>query len=131
MRRGPLAVLAPVVLAGLLVAGVVPAVAAAAAVDVGPYRGLGAWVDTFDYAPRLQPNGDPPPVTPAAVDDMARLGVRTLFLQVSNPDGASPEQVTDAAQVREFLTRAKSAGVKVVGWYLPGLADVVLDTRML
>jgi hypothetical protein len=127
MRRALL-----IVFAGLLVAGVLPATtAAAASADVEPYRGLGAWVDTFDYAPRLQANGNPPPVTPAAVEDMAGLGVQTLYLQVSNPDGDSPDQITDATELREFLTRAKAAGVRVVAWYLPGLADVDLDTRML
>ena len=61
---------------------------------------------------------------------MARLGVRTLYLQVANPDGASPDQLTDAAQLGEVLTRARTVGLKVVAWYLPGLADVALDTRM-
>jgi hypothetical protein len=114
----------------VVVAVVVPAADAHAA-DVDPYRGLGAWVDSFDYAPRLQANGNPPPVTAASVDDMARLGVRTLYLQVANPDGASPDQLTDEAQLREILTRARTTGLKVVAWYLPALADVALDTRML
>jgi hypothetical protein len=132
MRRWGVAGLSAVVVFGLLLVGIGPAGARAAPEpDVTPYRGLGAWVDTFDYAPRLQQNGSPPPVTPAAVDDMARLGVRTLYLQVSNPDGASPDQITDAAEIGEFVTRAKSVGLKVVGWYLPGLADVGVDTRML
>ena len=96
----------------------------ATAADVDPYRGLGAWVDSFDYAPRLQSNGNPPPVTASSVDDMARLGVRTLYLQVANPDGVSPDQLTDETQLREILTRARTAGLKVVAWYLPGLADV-------
>ncbi len=128
MRRGLLLLVACLAVVG----GVLAPVGAAAAqtADVDPYRGLGAWVDSFDYAPRLQANGNPPPVTADSVDDMARLGVRTLYLQVANPDGASPDQLTDEVQLREILTRARSAGLKVVAWYLPGLADVVLDTRM-
>ena len=43
----------------------------ASAVDLDPYRGLGSWVDVFDYAQRAQPEGSPPPVTPESVDDMA------------------------------------------------------------
>jgi hypothetical protein len=105
-------------------------IASAHAADVDPYRGLGAWVDSFDYAPRLQQNGNLPPVTANSVEDMARLGVRTLYLQVANPDGASPDQLTDAAQLGEVLTRARTVGLKVVAWYLPALADVALDTRM-
>jgi hypothetical protein len=111
---------------------VVPATAAhAASADVDPYRGLGAWVDSFDYAPRLQSNGNAPPVTAASIDDMARLGVRTLYVQVANPDGALPDQLTDEVQLREILTHARTSGLKVVAWYLPGLADVTLDTRMI
>jgi hypothetical protein len=129
MRRGLLLLVACVAVVG----GVLAPVSAAAAptADVDPYRGLGAWVDSFDYAPRLQANGNPPPVTADSIDDMARLGVRTLYLQVGNPDGASPDQLTDEVQVREMLTRARTAGLKVVAWYLPALADVALDTRML
>ena len=130
MRRAPLLFVACLAVVGSVV---VPAsgAAGATAADVDPYRGLGAWVDSFDYAPRLQSNGNPPPVTAASADDMARLGVRTLYLQVANPDGASPDQLTDEAQLREILTGARAAGLKVVAWYLPGLADVALDTRMI
>jgi hypothetical protein len=126
MRR---ALLLFVVIVAVAAPVVIPAVPAHAA-DVDPFRGLGAWVDSFDYAPRLQSNGNPPPVTANTVDDMARLGVRTLYLQVANPDGSSPDQLTDAPQLGEILTRARTAGLKVVAWYLPGLADVALDTRM-
>jgi hypothetical protein len=62
---------------------------------------------------------------------MARLGVRTLYLQVGNPDGAPPDTLTDAAELREFLSRAKSAGVKVVAWFLPEFSDLDYDTQML
>ena len=127
MRRGLLLLVACLAVVGGVLA---PVGAAAQTADVDPYRGLGAWVDSFDYAPRLQANGNPPPITADSVDDMARLGVRTLYLQVANPDGASPDQLTDEVQLREILTRTRSAGLKVVAWYLPGLADVALDTRM-
>ena len=42
---------------------------------------------------------------------MARLGVRTLYVQVANPDGASPDQLTDEVQLREILDpRAQRRG---------------------
>jgi hypothetical protein len=119
-----------VAFAAIVVPVVVPATAAHAA-DVDPYRGLGAWVDAFDYAPRLQPNGNPPPVIAGTVDDMARLGVRTMYLQVANPDGSPTNQLTDAAQLTEFLTHAHTAGVRIVAWYLPSVVDVAADTQML
>ena len=34
--------------------------------------------------------------------------MRTLYLQVANPDGASPDQLTDELQLREILTRART-----------------------
>jgi hypothetical protein len=112
------------------VAASAAAPAAAAGVDIAPYRGLGAWVDAFDYAPRLQQNGNPPPVTADSVDDMAKLGVRTLYLQVANPDGAPATALTDADQVRDLLSRAHRAGLRVVAWYLPALVDVGTDAQM-
>ena len=42
----------------------------------GPFAGLGAWVDAFDYAPAFQNDGGAVTVSPAAVPDMAALGKR-------------------------------------------------------
>jgi hypothetical protein len=106
------------------------AAASAATVDISPYRGLGAWVDSFDYAPRLQQEGSPPSVTADAVDDMAKLGVHTLYLQVANPDGAPSTQLTDEEQVHDLLARAHHVGVRVVAWFLPAFADVNADYQM-
>ncbi len=107
------------------VAGVLPA--HAVATDLGPYRGLGAWVDVFDYTERTQPEGAPLPVTPDSVDDMAALGVRTLYIQVVNPDGAPPNVLFDAKLLGEFLSRAHEAGLEVVAWFLPAVVDVDAD----
>jgi hypothetical protein len=49
-------------LVGVLVASLVlcvPASIAGAAPAPGPYRGLGTWVDVFDYTARTQPEGAP------------------------------------------------------------------------
>lgn len=100
------------------------------AADINPYRGLGAWVDSFDYAPRLQSNGGPPPVTADSIDDIARLGARTLYLQVANPDDAPTDSLVDEVQIGEILDRARSAGLRVVAWFLPYLASVEADTQM-
>jgi hypothetical protein len=124
MRR---VVLLLVALAVLLV----PVGPAHAAADLDAYRGLGSWVDIFDYAQRAQPKGSPPPVTPASVDDMAALGVRTLYLQVVNPDGDPPTSLVDSALLGEFLSRAHDSGMKVVAWYLPSVVDVDADYKMI
>lgn len=85
------------------------------------YRGLGAWVDLFDY-------GHPdslPPIT--VVDELAARGVRTLFLQTSRWTHAG--DLTRPAEADAFLEAAHARGVGVVGWYLPGFADVERDVR--
>jgi hypothetical protein len=121
----------PLTAALVLAAWILPTAPAGAVTDVEPYRGLGSWVDAFDYAPRLQANGAIPPVTADSVGDMARLGVRTLYLQVGNPDGAPDDRLTDEPQLREILVRARAAGLRVVAWFLPSFADPAADSQMI
>src|SRR5215218_885804 len=83
------------------------------------FRRLGAWVDVFDYAPRLQNGEAEPRITPESISDMAALGVKTLYLQVANPDGAPANQLTDRAQLRALLERAHDHDIAVVPWFLP------------
>src|SRR5690349_21763683 len=83
------------------------------------FRRLGAWVDVFDYAPRLQHAGAEPRVTPDSVSDMAALGVKTLYVQVANPDGAPANQLTDRLQLLALLERAHEVGIAMVPWFLP------------
>jgi hypothetical protein len=121
-------------LVGVLVALLVlcvPTSIARAAPDPGPYRGLGTWVDVFDYAARTQPEGAPLPVTPDSVADMASLGARTLYIQVVNPEGQIPGVLYDAKVLGEFLSRAHADGVDVVAWYLPSVVDIDADAAML
>ncbi|MFI5053569.1 MAG: hypothetical protein ACHQDE_04340 [Acidimicrobiia bacterium] len=108
----------------------VPAISAHAA-DIEPYRGLGAWVDVFDYAPRVQTGGKTPPVNARSIGDMAKLGVRTLYLQVGRNDAKPARTLVDGKQVREFLGAAHQAGIAVVAWYLPSLVDIDADFRPL
>lgn len=97
---------------------------------VDAFRGLGTWVDVYDYGPRFQsPPGALPAVTPASVDDMARLGVQTLYLQAAQDDTRSDGFLADRALVGQILERAHRRGVKVVAWYLPHFADVDRDLR--
>jgi hypothetical protein len=91
------------------------------------FRRLGAWVDVFDYAPRLQNEGTQPRITPDSIADMAALGVKTLYLQVANPDGAPANQLTDRAVLRELLDRAHEHGIAVVPWFLPRLVSPADD----
>ncbi len=92
-----------------------------------PYEGLGTWVDVYDYVPGFQDPGEPPAVTPASVDDMAALGVRTLYLQAAQDDPRSPDATVDRGLLGKFLRRAHDHGIEVVAWYVPRLADVNSD----
>ena len=92
------------------------------------FRGLGTWVDVYDYGPKFQASPSTlPSVTPASVDDMARLGVKTIYLQASQDDTRADGNLADRRLVGQLLERAHRRGVKVVGWYLPHFADVQRD----
>ncbi len=100
------------------------------AASVSAFRGLGTWVDVYDYGPKFQgPPGTPPAVTVASVDDMAHLGVKTLYLQASQDDSRSEGTLVDRKLVGDILRRAHRRGVKVVAWYLPHFADLDRDMR--
>ncbi len=96
--------------------------------DLSPYTGLGTWVDAYDYAPAFT-EGGPPPITPASLGDMARLGVETLYLQAAKDDERSPGMLVDRGLVGRFLVRAHARGLRVVAWFLPKLADVDADAE--
>ena len=74
-----------------------------------------------------QPFGAPPPVTTASIDDMAQLGVRTIYLQAAKADTRSPGPLVDDKLVGDFLVRAHRHGIRVVAWYLPLLGDLDAD----
>jgi hypothetical protein len=99
--------------------------------DVSAYRGMGTWVDAYDFSPEYQPNGAPAPVGPASVDDMARVGVRTLYLQAAKDDVRSPGLLVNPEILGPMLVRAHTLGIKVVAWYLPKFYDLDSDMARL
>jgi hypothetical protein len=128
MRRLGLCV---VVACALVLAGTAVVPAGAGGVSVEPFRQVGAWIDVFDYAPRLQNAGTAPRVTPDSVADMAALGVRTLYVQVANPDGAPSNQLTDRAELRAILQRAHDHDMAVIPWFLPALTSPADDLAVM
>lgn len=90
--------------------------------SVDSYRGLGAWVDGFDYSPPYSGEGGPP-IGPTALDDMAAAGVRTLYLQSGRLDERSPDLLEDRWLLLEFLMRAEQNDIDVIAWYLPKWGD--------
>lgn len=93
---------------------------------ISAYEGYGTWIDVYDYAPSFHPSGEPP-LTPDDLPEMARLGVRTIYIQAAQLDSRSPGLLVDPAVLSQFLVRARLAGMKVVGWYLPRFEDLDRD----
>ncbi|HEX2025396.1 MAG TPA: hypothetical protein VHH92_03270 [Actinomycetota bacterium] len=87
--------------------------------ELGPYRGLGTWVDLFEERAWRRPG--------AAVADMANHGVRTLYLETSNY--SQRRGIVDAAAVGRFVEAAHARGIEVVAWYLPGFDRLRRDLR--
>jgi hypothetical protein len=135
VRRSPLVVAALAVVMGALVSSCDtsessdPPRRVLAPGALAPYEGLGTWVDVYDYVPGFQDAGEPPAVTPASVDDMGALGVRTLYLQAAQDDLRSPGDTIDPKLLGKFVRRAHANGIDVVAWYLPRFTDVAADLR--
>lgn len=86
--------------------------------DISAFQGMGTWIDIYDSSwshPR------------AAVEAMARRGVRTLYLQTSNFNRSSPFVYKE--RTARFIDAAHDHGLQVVAWYLPGFADIETDYR--
>ena len=100
-----------------------PTKRAAAGPSLTAFRGLGAWVDLYDYEfVEAEP----------AVADMAAHGVKTLYLQTGRWNKPAPDSSAnfqDYAMVERWLTAAHAQGMKVIGWYLPAYEDMTRDVR--
>ncbi len=97
--------------------------------DVDPFRGLGTWVDVYDYVPEVQSAGNPPDLTIDSIDDMAALGVETLYLQAAQDDDRIEGLTVDRKLLGRWLERAHDHDLDVVAWYLPKFDDVADDVR--
>lgn len=108
------------VVALVLAAALAPPAAAAVRPETAAvYGGLGSWIDIFAKQAWRHPD--------AVVASLQAHGIRTLYLQTSNY--SQPADIVEPAAVGRFLDDAHAAGLKVVAWYLPSLADPSLDSR--
>ena len=82
------------------------------------FRGLGAWVDVYDYSALV-------PAT--VVADLKAHGVGTLYLGTARYDSAT--DILYPNDVAAWLAAAHAAGIRVVGWYVPDYADLTRDVR--
>ncbi|HEV2310423.1 MAG TPA: hypothetical protein VGU73_07860 [Acidimicrobiia bacterium] len=85
----------------------------------------------FEYLPAFIQVAGPPPVVPATVDDLAKLGVHTLYLQATIDDPRAAGLIADPPRLAQMLRRAHADGLRVVAWYYPQLADPVRDAARL
>ena len=85
--------------------------------SIDSYRGLGAWVDSFDADPNYLRGYAT--VLPSDVIEMSENTVRTLFLQSSRSKDRSNKLISDPWYLAEFLLNAHASNVDVVAWYLP------------
>ena len=133
--RGPAAGLAVLVAAVGLLTGTLATSAAARAradpPDPAPFTGLGAWISVFEYVPAFLSAPGPPTVVPETVDDVARLGAHTLYLQAAIDDPRAPDLIVNRTLVADMLRRAHADGLRVVAWYYPQLADPARDEARL
>lgn len=93
--------------------------------SVGVHRGLGAWVDVWDWS--LWGSSGDPQVTLGTVDALAAQGVRTIYLQTTRID--KPDAVLEVDRLLALVDRAHQHGMFVVGWYLPTFVDPADDLR--
>ena len=92
-----------------------------------PYKGLGAWLDVYDWTASYAQHG--PALEPDVVDTLAAQGVQTLYIQASKWN--APEDVLEPARLIAFIDRAHQRGISVIGWYLPTYEDPGRDLQRL
>jgi hypothetical protein len=120
-RVGALAVV--VLLAGLMAACTPPRVP-----PMNPqqrtsvFSGVGAWADVYDWSPSFDGTTS---FGLSDVDKLADKGVNVLYIQTAKSN--RPEAILDQDLFKKIVARAHARGMRVVSWYLPGLADMRTD----
>ena len=85
------------------------------------FRGVGTWVDIYDTRLLAHPE--------VIVRRSVAAGVRTIYVETGNfRQGAD---VVNRKAILQVIRRAHANGIRVVGWYLPGLVRPKLDRRRL
>ncbi len=102
--------------------------AAAAPADLSAFRGLGTWVDGYDFARELTSS---PAVTAATVATMHGRGVRTIYLQAAKDTPRTTASLLSPDRLGAILLAAHARGMKVVAWYLPTFDRPTHDWRRL
>lgn len=94
--------------------------------DLVAYEGLGTWLDAYDWAPEY--GGA---VKPAALDEMQRRGIKTIYLQAAKQGTRSKGTLLSPSLLGQWLVGAHARGMRVQAWYLPLFTDVAKDNAAL
>jgi hypothetical protein len=89
--------------------------------SVASFKGLGAWVDLFDYG-----SGTTRAQIDAWTADLDARNVRTIYLQTARYNSSSAFNYP--TQVGMWLDSAHERGIKVMGWYLPAYGGPCMDS---
>lgn len=100
-------------------------VPAAGAWSLEPYRGLGAWIDVYDWTHEFT-NGNPR-VGPERMGEVAANGIQTIYIQTAHYKSGA--DVIEPERLAAIIDGAHRHGMLVVGWYLPTFEDLDLDLR--
>ena len=91
-------------------------------------RGTGTWVDVYDWSPtwtNFKKAGSTPGWNLSKIDRMADNGISTLYIQTAKAELADP--VLDRDLLVSIIAKARTRGIRVIGWYLPTFADPAAD----
>ena len=91
------------------------------------YNGLGTWIDVYDWSITFGKDGAL--VDASTIDQMARAGVQTLYVQTSKWD--APTDVLEPERLVPMIERARALGMRVVAWYLPTFENPQADMARL
>lgn len=98
--------------------------------DLAPYRGLGCWIDVFDWSMSYRSAPSQPAVGPHSLAALAARGVRTVYLQTARYDRPDRrDDLLEPDRLWAMCDAAHAAGMRVVGWYLPTHVDADQDLR--
>jgi hypothetical protein len=131
MRRWVTVSLLAALVSGVAAWSAIATPARAVTRDVDAFRGLGAWIDVFDYVPVFKQQPGPSPVNADTIHDLALLGAKTIYLQAAIDDPRASGLVVDRSRVGSLLQRAHDQGLRAVAWYYPQLVEPERDRRRL
>ena len=106
--------------------------AASSAARAEVTRGTSAWVDVYDWSPtwvNFKSPGATAPFTLDRIDRMADAGITALWIQTAKVDFGT--DVLDRDLLNRIISRARSKGMKVFGWYLPTFENPAVDQNLL